>query len=242
MTALLFKDHIKYILFDWDGTLRHSRPSFNDSFYTFVIQAGFPAEIERKKKAQCWLHYYWAQSPELLVDIQEIGDLDDPFWLNHARLHLRAYGCKEDQAELLAPSLFNYMQNIHDPQDWVPEDIVDTLQVFKDLNFVLAVVSNRMKSYDTQLVELGLDKFFEFALAGGEVNAWKPDPAIFQFALEMLDARPADVIYIGDNYFADVVGAEKAGIQAVLIDPERIFPQANCPVIGTMRELLPLVT
>jgi putative hydrolase of the HAD superfamily len=242
VTALLFKSHFKYILFDWDGTLRHSRPSFNDSFYNFVIHAGLPAENERRKKAQYWLHYYWAQSPELLVDIQKIGDLDDPFWLNHARLHLLAYGCENDQAEQLAPSLFTYMQEVHNPQDWVPEDIFDTLNVLKKHGFILAIVSNRMKSYDTQLADLGLNEYFEFALAGGEVNAWKPDPVIFHYALEKLDACPEEVIYIGDNYFADVVGAEKAGIQAVLVDAEEIFPQATCPVINTMRELLPLVT
>jgi len=47
-------------------------------------------------------------------------------------------------------------------------------------------------------------------------------------------------MYVGDNYFADVVGARGAGLQPVLYDPAGIYPEANCPVIVSLDGLLEL--
>jgi len=48
---------------------------------------------------------------------------------------------------------------------------------------------------------------------------------------------PEETLYIGDNYYADVVGAQEAGMVAVLIDRERIFPDPDCPTIYEIGEL-----
>jgi FMN phosphatase YigB (HAD superfamily) len=49
--------------------------------------------------------------------------------------------------------------------------------------------------------------------------------------------EPGQAVYVGDNYFADVIGAQRAGMRAVLIDPEGLFPEADCPVIHKISEL-----
>jgi FMN phosphatase YigB (HAD superfamily) len=46
-----------------------------------------------------------------------------------------------------------------------------------------------------------------------------------------------EVIYVGDNYYADVVGARSAGLQPVLYDPLGIFPDADCATIKSFDEL-----
>jgi len=58
--------------------------------------------------------------------------------------------------------------------------------------------------------------------------------------------RPEQTMYVGDNYFADVIGARNAGLQPVLIDPEGVFDQhaeclGDCHVIRSMPELLGLL-
>ena len=69
------------------------------------------------------------------------------------------------------------------------------------------------------------------------MNSWKPDALIFQHAVQRAGSRPACTLYVGDNYFADIVGAQRAGLKPVLLDPERIFPEAECPVICSLEEL-----
>ncbi|MGD9093049.1 MAG: HAD-IA family hydrolase, partial [Anaerolineales bacterium] len=74
------------------------------------------------------------------------------------------------------------------------------------------------------------------------VESWKPDPVVFQHAVQNYGIRPERVLYVGDNYYADVVGAENAGLVPVLVDPEGVFPDANCMVIYEVGELPELLT
>jgi len=44
-------------------------------------------------------------------------------------------------------------------------------------------------------------------------------------------------MYIGDNFFADVIGARRAGIHPVLLDTDGIFHQPGCPSIKSLTEI-----
>jgi len=228
---------INTIFFDLDGTLRENRPSFNQAFISYVQELGLPDEAENRRQAHRWLHYYWAQSPELINDLETFETYDDPFWTNHARKYLLAYGCDPNQAVELAPDLFQRIRDGYNPVDILADQVPDLLDSLSTNGFRLAVVSNRREPFDEQLEALGIGSYFEYSLAAGTINAWKPDPAIFQYALTKMGIESEQAIYIGDNYFADVVGAHRAGMDAVLIDPENLFPEAECPVIEKISEL-----
>ena len=81
----------------------------------------------------------------------------------------------------------------------------------------------------------------ELVLAGGDVRMWKPEPYIFIHACERLNIAPTEAVYVGDNYFADVVGARRAGLLPVLYDPRGIFPDPGCPIIRSFPELTQLL-
>jgi len=51
-----------------------------------------------------------------------------------------------------------------------------------------------------------------------EVGVEKPDPRIFQIALDRMGVSAADALYVGDLYEVDVVGARAAGLDVVLLD------------------------
>lgn len=228
---------IRYILFDLDGTLRHSQPSFNQTFIDFTLLNNLEVNETDRLRALRWLHRYWAQSAELLSDLETFRDRQDLFWTNHARQHLIAAGCQESQAVDLAPALYAHMEDRYHPEDWVPPEVPECLDRLLARGYRLAVVSNRNHSYHELLAALGLDRYFDFSLAAGEVNAWKPQPEIFLHALDRLGASPVESVYVGDNYYADVLGARQAGMEAVLLDPEGIFPEADCPVIQSLAGL-----
>jgi putative hydrolase of the HAD superfamily len=86
-----------------------------------------------------------------------------------------------------------------------------------------------------------LSEFFPYALAGGEVDIYKPEPGIFEHALKQMKVTAADTVYVGDNYYADILGARRAGLQPVLYDPEQIFPEADCVTIRSFDELIPVI-
>jgi putative hydrolase of the HAD superfamily len=78
-------------------------------------------------------------------------------------------------------------------------------------------------------------------VAGGEVNSYKPDTGLFEHALKRADVSAQQAIYVGDNYFADVIGARRAGLTPVLFDPDEIFPEADCLKIRSFHELNSIV-
>lgn len=237
MGDLINRNGLDAILFDLDGTLRESRPTFNQALISYASELGIPENTQNRKRAHRWLYYYWARSPELMNDINSFETFDEEFWINHARLYLLAYGCTDDQATQLAPDLSSHMIGGYDPEDWLAEGVPAILQNLNTSGFRLAVISNRTNPFDEQLETLGIGDYFEITLAAGVIDAWKPDPEIFHHALALMNLEPAQAIYVGDNYFADVIGAQKAGIQSVLVDPEGLFPEANCQVITRLTEL-----
>jgi putative hydrolase of the HAD superfamily len=188
-----------------------------------------------------WTHYYWAQSDELSIDLQAFPGRQDDFWLNYAVRSLRAFDCPEACIQELALQVHAYMTNQHQPVAWVPPEAPETLRILKAAGYQLALVTNRSQPCHEELDQLGLLEFFELALTAGEAKAWKPNPAIFHQALERLGATAGESMYVGDNYFADVVGAGAAGLRTVLLDPQELFPEAECLIIRAIEELQALV-
>jgi len=232
---------LRTVLFDLDGTLRFNCPSYTDAFFDQAVSLGVPDSAERSRRAARWTHYYWAQSDELFVDLQIYPGSEDEFWLNYAARSLRAFDCPDECAQEYAPRLHEYMTYQHQPVAWVPPDVPETLSALKAAGYQLGLVTNRSKPCDEELTQLGLLDYFELALTAAEANAWKPDPAIFAQALQRLGATAGTALYVGDNYYADGVGARQAGLQPVLLDPQGLFPEVECLVIRAIGELQALV-
>lgn len=228
---------IRAILFDLDGTLRHSRPHSPTTMLDFAVQLGASDSLELRQQNLRWVHYYWAQSTELLADLEIYNSLSPEFWYYYTQRSLLAFGCTPDQAVTLAPEISRLMKEIHKPEDWIPEDIPPALKCLQEAGFKLAIVSNRTDPFLEEIVSFGLHQYFSVFIAAGEINSWKPDPQIFWHALEKLDVKPHEAVYVGDNYYADIIGAHNAGLTPVLIDPDGLFPEAQCAVIRQIGEL-----
>ena len=231
------KNEVLAILFDLDGTLRHNVPDSTQAFMDFATELGAADSPEKRLHMARWMHYYWAQSPELSQDMQIFNTLSDDFWEQYAVRALIEFGCSETQARKLAPKMHCRMTEEHKPKDVIMNDVLPTLELLQSWGYRLSVVSNRSNPFREYLQDLGLDHYFELILAAGEIDTWKPDPAIFQHALKEMALAPNQAVYVGDNYFADIVGARRAGLQPVLIDPNGIFEDPGCPVIKCISDL-----
>lgn len=89
----------------------------------------------------------------------------------------------------------------------------------------VAVVSNSDGSVAESLAVAGLADEFEFIIDSHHVGVSKPDPEIFQAALDRLGLGPKDAWYVGDSVFHDVNGALGASLaRAFLVDPYELGP------------------
>jgi HAD superfamily hydrolase (TIGR01549 family) len=94
----------------------------------------------------------------------------------------------------------------------------EALERLKSQGFKLAVVSNADGNVEKDAKDFRLAPFFDAIVDSHVVGVAKPDPRIFQIALERLGVTPEQARYAGDIYSIDMVGARAAGIEAALID------------------------
>jgi len=99
----------------------------------------------------------------------------------------------------------------------VPVSTRSALGRLRAAGLLLGVVSNSEGRVEEALVAAGLRQFFDVVVDSAVVGIEKPDPRIFQAALQALGVSPDETLFIGDLYEVDVIGARSAGIEAVLL-------------------------
>ncbi|ARK08919.1 YjjG family noncanonical pyrimidine nucleotidase [Fibrella sp. ES10-3-2-2] len=62
--------------------------------------------------------------------------------------------------------------------------------------------------------------FFEEVITTQSADAKKPNPRIFEYALQASGATVAESLMLGDNYEADILGAKAVGLNTVFYNPK----------------------
>jgi putative hydrolase of the HAD superfamily len=117
----------------------------------------------------------------------------------------------------------------------VTESTRAALGRLKAAGLLLGVVSNSEGRVEDALQAAGLRDYFDVVVDSGRIGIEKPDPRIFQAALHALGVRPEEAVYIGDLYEVDVVGAQSAGIDAVLLGVPGSLP--GCRITSSIEDL-----
>jgi putative hydrolase of the HAD superfamily len=120
-------------------------------------------------------------------------------------------------------------------------DAAPALAVLRTARVRTAVVSNWDCSLPEVLAGVGLGGAVDAIVTSAEVGAAKPEPGIFEAALERIGSRPDRALFVGDSPETDVLGAREAGIAAVLLDRSASADNESGEVIFSLAELPGLV-
>ena len=118
-----------------------------------------------------------------------------------------------------------------------PEFVRLTLERLRTDGYKLVVVSNANATLDRLFPRLGLAKYFDVIIDSAIVGVEKPNPKIFELAIEKSDSHAETTVHVGDFYNIDVSGARAAGLSAILVDERDLYRDADCPRIRTIAEL-----
>ena len=92
------------------------------------------------------------------------------------------------------------------------------------------IVTNGRQHQHSKCTAAGLDRLASFVIVSQDVGYRKPDPRIFQDALEATGlTTPGQVMFVGDNPVADIDGAKRFGMQTAWIRRGRQYPAALEP-------------
>ncbi len=117
--------------------------------------------------------------------------------------------------------------------------VIDAIRSIRAAGVRVAVVSNSDGSVEESLAVAGFDSVFEFTLDSAVVGVKKPDPQIFEIALERLGLPPRSVWYVGDSVYHDIEGASAAGLgRGVLVDPLRISAHDSVSSVADLPPML----
>ena len=140
-----------------------------------------------------------------------------------------------------------FYMKLHNERIRPMDGAVEALDIMKNLGLRLAVVTNGIADTQREKLErFGLTERFEHIFIDTEIGYSKPDPRIFEYALDKMQLQAEDVWMIGDNIRWDVGGPQQIGITGVWINSKQvvipkeyeIVPDLHCDSLLEVAEVL----
>lgn len=118
------------------------------------------------------------------------------------------------------------------------------VELYADVRPALKRLRSRYRLFalsngNADLQRCGIDDLFDGHVSAEHAGAAKPDARIFAHLLREAGVQPIDVLHIGDDPLADVVGASQAGMQSVWINRDaKVWPQHLARPLRTIATLM----
>lgn len=190
----IFRDMLKAILFDFDGTivdsLKHHLPAYRKAYNHFgknltdeeIIKDAFYTSVDVK------------------TSLHQIPD-------------------KEKFIHLYCKHLDEAYKKLE-----IQEKLLEVLDFLKERKIKLAIITLApTERTQNHLRSIKLDHYFDLVLGGDSVNAGKPHPEIAEKAMAVLSVKPNETLLIGDTDY-DVMTGKNAGTKTGLYLPETNLP------------------
>jgi putative hydrolase of the HAD superfamily len=148
---------------------------------------------------------------------------------------LQGVGLDPDLARHLAPRVRHVYTS---PERWrLYDDTIPTLRALSAAGWQHTILSNHVPELPGIVRHLELDDYMDHVLNSAATGYEKPHPRAYGIALERV-AATGPVWMLGDNYRADVAGAEAVGLQAILVRKRHPGARFYCPGLGDVVTLL----
>lgn len=117
-------------------------------------------------------------------------------------------------------------------------DVEETLSILKSKGIKIGIITNGFRyDYEQILEKLDLSDYFEVVVGADTCNCGKPDIEIFLYTVDKLGLEPGEVVFVGNEYRYDYIGAMRAGLKPLLVDREDKILK-NVDVIKSLSDVL----
>lgn len=209
--------NIRHIFFDLDNTLWDHRKNailtLNELFERKEINEKYNILFDE-------FHAKYNEiNEDLWVKIRD-GIIDKDFLRKH-RFYDTFLHFEIDDEELADYFEKHFLDEIINYNELI-DGTLEILEYLKSKDYQLHVVSNGFHEVTNRKVEKsGLTKYFETVTSAEDAHAMKPDERIFEYSLNVANAKKSESIFIGDDWIADVKGAQNFRMEVIFFDALR---------------------
>jgi HAD superfamily hydrolase (TIGR01549 family) len=206
---------ITTVFLDLYQTLAYFHPERELRQWDVLREYGFQVELEAVRRA-----YIEADHDYTLVGMKTpLYDMTREerhlIYVRFQEVLLRSLGL--NHAVHMAEEIYQRFWKLDRELQLYP-DVAPALTELKQRGYKIGLITNVTDDPTEDVERIGLGKWIDEVIASCLVRCDKPNPKIFEIALERLDAVPEEAVHVGDQLLSDAEGATSAGIKGVLLD------------------------
>lgn len=161
---------------------------------------------------------YWVHMQKEFYSAPESMDISE-----YNRQFLKKHGFSDATSEKLSKPFSDLIFKLELEGTCLKDGAIELLDLLKSKNFRIGIITNAShnKNRIMQILSrVGIEKYFETIVVSSEVGIKKPDPRIFLIALDNMNLKSEEAVYVGDRIEYDAKGAENEGMRFILVSKE----------------------
>ncbi|MEH2435929.1 MAG: HAD family hydrolase [Nostoc sp.] len=205
---------MKYLLWDFDNTLGYREGMWSGTLHSILISNEIHNIHLEDILPFLNIGFTW-HSPETPHSLLFNGKT---WWEYMNDYFVEVYekvGIAKKEAIKYALQVQNEYKNIN---KWhLYNDVIPTLESTIKNNYKNVILSNHIPELHEIIDKLNIKKYFDEIYTSGKIGYEKPSLKFYDYVLSDLKIEKKECVMIGDSYNADISGALRAGIQAILV-------------------------
>ncbi|HEY5687816.1 MAG TPA: YjjG family noncanonical pyrimidine nucleotidase [Yeosuana sp.] len=117
------------------------------------------------------------------------------------------------------------------------ENTIDVLE-YLSVKYNLHIITNGFEEVQQKkLAQSNIDHYFKTVTNSEHVGVKKPNPLIFNYAIEVAKTNVKQSVMIGDNYEADILGAQNIGMNTIFFNINNHSHEHKIKQINNLNQL-----
>ena len=176
---------------------------------------------------------------------QELKNIDNREYVNSKRFEIML-----DQMNLnynnkiLDDLVVSHMSSLEKSMIF-PEKHRIVLDYLKEKSYNLSILSNFDYSPTAnKLLDIyNITHYFDYIFISDQIGWRKPSPKIFEYAIEKIGENKSDILFIGNDFERDIIGAQNSGIDSIYINLNNKYSDINAFVesVNSLNEIITFI-
>ena len=148
--------------------------------------------------------------------------------------YLKDYKIGEERLAPIAEEL-SFLYDYERVRNMRRPHLLETFETLANMGIRMGIISNIISTSFVPhiLKEYGIERYMECVVLSSEAGVRKPNPKIFDLALEQMGARRENAAYVGDTLSRDVLGAKNAQLGLMILIENAAIAHRDAGLIGT---------